>query len=142
MGDRALGCGTRVILTLAPKLQSSHSFELKNFPVPYVTSPLAMPKLLLPILATGFSLLASAAPAASAAPPNIVFIMSDELAYYELGHMGNPYLKTPRIDQMATDGIRFTHALAASPVCAPQGNGSSPSIGPCCSTTTPPSVGG
>lgn len=75
-----------------------------------------MPKLLLPIVATGFSLLASAAPAA---PPNIVFIMSDELAYYELGHMGNPYLKTPRIDQMAKDGIRFTHALAASPVCAP-----------------------
>lgn len=52
-------------------------------------------------------------------PPNIVYVMSDELAYYELEHMGNPYLKTPRIDQMAKDGIRFTHALAASPVCAP-----------------------
>ena len=53
------------------------------------------------------------------APPNIVYIMSDELAYYELGHMGNPYIKTPRIDQMARDGLRFTNALAASPVCAP-----------------------
>lgn len=51
--------------------------------------------------------------------PNIVYIMSDELAYFELGHMGNPYLKTPRIDQMAQQGLRFTHAYAAAPVCAP-----------------------
>jgi arylsulfatase A-like enzyme len=52
-------------------------------------------------------------------PPNIVYIMSDELAYYELSHMGNPYLRTPNIDKMAEEGIRFTQALAGSPVCAP-----------------------
>ena len=52
-------------------------------------------------------------------PPNIVYIMSDELAYYELSHMGNPYIKTPRIDQFAAEGIRFTHAYAGAPVCAP-----------------------
>ncbi len=52
-------------------------------------------------------------------PPNIVYIMSDELAYYELGHMGNRFIKTPNIDRMAREGIRFTNALAASPVCAP-----------------------
>ena len=57
--------------------------------------------------------------AATAAPPNIVYIMSDELAYFELGHMGNPDIKTPRIDQMAAEGLRFTHALAGAPVCAP-----------------------
>ena len=51
-------------------------------------------------------------------PPNIVFIMSDELAYFELGHVGNPYIHTPRIDHMAREGIRFTQALAVSPVCA------------------------
>ena len=51
--------------------------------------------------------------------PNVVYIMSDELAYFELGHMGNPYIKTPRIDQMAREGMRFTNALAGSPVCAP-----------------------
>jgi arylsulfatase A-like enzyme len=51
--------------------------------------------------------------------PNIVYIMSDELAYYELSHMGNPWIRTPTIDQMAADGIRFTQALAGSPVCAP-----------------------
>lgn len=56
---------------------------------------------------------------AAAKLPNIVYIMSDELAYYELSHMGNPYLKTPNIDRMAEEGIRFTQALAGSPVCAP-----------------------
>ena len=52
-------------------------------------------------------------------PPNIVFIMSDELAYFELGHMGNPYIETPRIDRMAAEGLRFTQAHAGAPVCAP-----------------------
>ncbi len=51
--------------------------------------------------------------------PNIVYIMSDELAYYELSHMGNTKIHTPRIDRMAAEGIRFTQALAAAPVCAP-----------------------
>lgn len=51
--------------------------------------------------------------------PNIVYIMSDELAYYELSHMGNPRIRTPNIDRMAKEGIRFTQALAAAPVCAP-----------------------
>ena len=55
----------------------------------------------------------------AAKKPNIVYIMSDELAYYELSHMGNPYIKTPNIDRFAAEGIRFTSALAGSPVCAP-----------------------
>jgi len=56
---------------------------------------------------------------ASERPPNVVFIMSDELAYYELSHVGNPYIKTPRIDRMAAEGVRFTRAYAGAPVCAP-----------------------
>jgi arylsulfatase A-like enzyme len=64
-------------------------------------------------------LFAFALAASAATSPNIVYIMSDELAYYELGHMGNPDIKTPRIDQMAAEGLRFTHALAGAPVCAP-----------------------
>ena len=51
--------------------------------------------------------------------PNIVYIMADELAYYELSHMGNRYIKTPNIDKFAEEGIRFTSALAGAPVCAP-----------------------
>ena len=64
-------------------------------------------------------LLAMIAGQATDKKPNIVYIMSDELAYYELSHMGNPYIKTPNIDQFAREGIRFTQALAGSPVCAP-----------------------
>jgi len=60
-----------------------------------------------------------AANAADAKKPNVVYIMSDELAYYELSHMGNQRIRTPRIDAMAAEGMRFTHALASSPVCAP-----------------------
>ena len=51
--------------------------------------------------------------------PNIVYIMADELAYYELSLMGNRYIKTPNIDKFAAEGIRFTSALAGAPVCAP-----------------------
>ncbi|MGI9241090.1 MAG: sulfatase-like hydrolase/transferase [Verrucomicrobiales bacterium] len=69
----------------------------------------------LPILLAAFLLIV----AHGASKPNIVYMMSDELAYFEFEQMGNPYLKTPRIDQMARGGIRFTHAYAASPVCAP-----------------------
>ena len=68
-----------------------------------------------------FSLLLASAATCLAAKkkPNVVYIMSDELAYYELSHMGNPYIKTPNIDKFAKEGIRFTQALAGSPVCGP-----------------------
>jgi arylsulfatase A-like enzyme len=55
----------------------------------------------------------------AAEKPNIVYIMSDELGYYELSCMGNSHIQTPRIDQMAREGIRFTQALAGSSLCAP-----------------------
>jgi arylsulfatase A-like enzyme len=51
--------------------------------------------------------------------PNIVYIMADELGYYELSCMGNPYIKTPHIDRLAAEGVRFTQALAGASVCAP-----------------------
>lgn len=51
--------------------------------------------------------------------PNIVYIMLDELGYFELSCMGNKYLKSPNIDRMAAEGMRFTQALAGGPVCAP-----------------------
>ena len=64
-------------------------------------------------------LAASMVGVSAAKKPNIVYIMSDELAYYELSHMGNRYIKTPNIDRFAAEGIRFTSALAGAPVCAP-----------------------
>jgi len=50
---------------------------------------------------------------------NIVYIMADELGYFELSCMGSSNLVTPNIDRMAREGLRFTQALAGSSVCAP-----------------------
>jgi arylsulfatase A-like enzyme len=57
--------------------------------------------------------------AEAAERPNVVYIMADELGYFELSCLGNPNIQTPRIDQMTREGIRFTQALAGSSVCAP-----------------------
>jgi arylsulfatase A len=51
--------------------------------------------------------------------PNIIFILSDDLGYMDLGCYGNPYNETPNIDALAKNGIRFTQAYSASPVCSP-----------------------
>ena len=51
--------------------------------------------------------------------PNIIYLMLDEWGYFESGHMGNPDLITPNIDQFASEGMRFTNAYAGAPVCGP-----------------------
>ncbi len=51
--------------------------------------------------------------------PNIIYIMLDEWGYYEMSLMGHPILRTPNIDRMASEGVRFTQALAGGCVCAP-----------------------
>lgn len=51
--------------------------------------------------------------------PNVIYIMADELGYFEPSYMGNPIIQTPNIDRMAAEGIRFTQGLAGSSVCAP-----------------------
>src|SRR3954451_13041877 len=52
-------------------------------------------------------------------PPNIVFILADDLGYGELGCYGQKIIKTPHIDELAREGLRFTQFYAGSPVCAP-----------------------
>jgi arylsulfatase A len=52
-------------------------------------------------------------------PPNIVFILADDLGYAELGCYGQTKIRTPRIDRMARAGMRFTQFYAGAPVCAP-----------------------
>jgi len=51
-------------------------------------------------------------------PPNFLFILADDLGWADLGCYGNTYIETPRIDRLATQGMRFTDAYAA-PVCSP-----------------------
>lgn len=51
--------------------------------------------------------------------PNIIFIMADDLGYGDLGCYGQKKIKTPNIDRIAKEGMRFTQAYAGSSVCAP-----------------------
>ena len=51
--------------------------------------------------------------------PNIILIMADDLGWAELGCYGQKKIKTPRIDQLAAEGMRFTQFYAGSAVCAP-----------------------
>lgn len=52
-------------------------------------------------------------------PPNIVFILADDLGWTELGCYGNSFNETPNLDKLAAGGMRFTAAYAAAPVCSP-----------------------
>lgn len=58
-------------------------------------------------------------PASSSASPNIIFIFADDLGYNDLGCYGAPQIKTPRLDKLAAEGIRFTDFYSAAPVCTP-----------------------
>ncbi len=51
-------------------------------------------------------------------PPNIIVIVADDLGIGDLGHTGSP-IRTPHIDQLAMDGVSFTHFYASANVCSP-----------------------
>ena len=54
-----------------------------------------------------------------AAKPNVIFILADDLGYGDLGCFGQANFSTPRLDQMAAEGMRMTQHYAGSTVCAP-----------------------
>lgn len=51
--------------------------------------------------------------------PNVMLFLADNLSYGDLGCYGQKFIKTPHLDQMAADGIRFTDFYSGSTVCAP-----------------------
>lgn len=57
--------------------------------------------------------------AAPASPPNIVFILADDVGYGELGCYGQREIQTPHLDRMAAEGVRFTQFYAGASICAP-----------------------
>jgi len=57
--------------------------------------------------------------AAAAQPPNVVFVLADDLGYGDIGCYGQKQIETPNIDRLAREGIRFTQAYAGATVCAP-----------------------
>ncbi|MGC6566519.1 MAG: arylsulfatase [Akkermansiaceae bacterium] len=56
---------------------------------------------------------------ADSGKPNIIYILADDLGYGDLGCYGQKVIKTPHLDRMAAEGIRFTQHYSGSTVCAP-----------------------
>src|SRR5215510_11633531 len=71
--------------------------------------------------ALGTTTVMSATALAQRAPkrPNVLFILADDLGYGDLSCYGRPDYRTPVLDGLARQGIRFTSAYAAAPVCTP-----------------------
>ena len=51
--------------------------------------------------------------------PNIIFILVDDLRWYELGVTGHPFIKTPHIDRIGKEGAMFRNAFMTTPLCSP-----------------------
>jgi arylsulfatase A-like enzyme len=66
-----------------------------------------------------FLLLVAAAGAAEPRKPNLIFILSDDLAQGDLGCYGQKLIQTPNLDRMAQEGTRFTQGYCGTSVCAP-----------------------
>ena len=78
------------------------------------------------VLAVTMVLVASLSAARGAAqaaptvrPPNVVVILADDLGYGDLGSYGHPTIRTPHLDRMAAEGVRFTQFYSAAPLCTP-----------------------
>ena len=70
------------------------------------------------ILRLSLALLVLSAPL-FAAKPNIIFVMADDMGWGQTGYRGHPILKTPNLDAMAENGLRFERFYAGCPVCSP-----------------------
>src|SRR5436190_13914109 len=56
---------------------------------------------------------------AASRPPNIIFILADDLGYADIGAFGQKKIRTPNLDRMAAEGMRFTQHYSGNAVCAP-----------------------
>ena len=71
------------------------------------------------LMKTGLAAAPAAAGQSPAAPPNIVFLLSDDHTWADLGCYGNTAVHTPNLDRMAREGMRFNHCYVSSPQCSP-----------------------
>ena len=73
-------------------------------------------RLLLPVLLLG---MVSLTTSAQESPPNFIIIMADDLGYGDVGCYGGTRFKTPNIDSLAKEGLRFTDFHSNGAVCSP-----------------------
>jgi len=71
------------------------------------------------VFALAFGLAVSGPGGTAASKPNIIFILADDLGWRDLGCYGSAFYETPHLDRLAAQGMRFTDAHAACPVCSP-----------------------
>lgn len=71
------------------------------------------------LLALAFTIILGGPVLAQERQPNIIFIIADDLGYGDLGCYGQKKIRTPNIDRLATEGMRFTNHYAGNNVCAP-----------------------
>jgi arylsulfatase A-like enzyme len=73
-------------------------------------------------------------PARAAAPapakPNILFVLSDDMGYGDIGCYGGQFAPTPNLDRLAREGIRFTQYYSPSPICSPSRTGATTGMFP------------
>ena len=80
------------------------------------------------IIAVGGNMTFAAEVSAGGQPPNIIFILADDLGYGDLGCYGQKKIETPHIDRLAEEGMKFTDLYAGSTVCAREGKILSPPV--------------
>lgn len=66
-----------------------------------------------------FACVTAATTVRAADKPNVIFILADDMGYGDAGCYGQKLIKTPNIDRLAAEGVRFTQAYAGTTVCAP-----------------------
>lgn len=71
------------------------------------------------VLALGLASVVTQGHAAEPQRPHIIFVMADDMGWGQTGYRGHPILKTPHLDAMAAQGLRFERFYAGGPVCSP-----------------------
>src|SRR5688500_20386744 len=82
--------------------------------LPWIVGPIAPMRFFTCLL-----LLILCAPLVAQDRPNIVLILADDLGWPDLGCYGSPLKNTPALDRLASEGVRFTNACTAQPICSP-----------------------
>jgi arylsulfatase A-like enzyme len=112
-----------------PGIRSSASDVCPLWFNPMFRPPLQKPQWLLVLLVVGFASPpanaaaldgpAAAQPSRTATKPNVILCMADDLGWGDVGFNGNRIIKTPHLDAMAKNGLKFTRFYAQAPVCSP-----------------------